>query len=413
MATTKGVVIIGGGECGVRAATALRSARFVGPMTIVCAEALLPYERPPLSKEAMCAVGEPTPRSVANDEVLAAAEIDIRLGCAASMIDTTGHSVLLADGSELGYDKLLIATGAEPRFMALADPRRARIAYLRTFADALKIRRALAPGHHIVIVGGGFIGLEVAACAVGRGCDVTVIEALPRLLSRVVPAEIAGVVEARHRSEGVKVRCETEVVHIDHRDRAIVVTTGDGSSLSADFLVVGIGATPSTELAKRAGLEVANGIVVDEHLRASAPDVFAAGDCCSFPLPIYGGRRVRLESWRNALDQGALAGRNMAGANERLTSVPWFWSDQYDLTLQISGLVDEGVEIVRRQVAEDAFVLFHLAADGRLVAASGIGVGNTVARDIRLAEMLIVKRARPEPAALSSPATKLRALLAA
>jgi 3-phenylpropionate/trans-cinnamate dioxygenase ferredoxin reductase subunit len=390
----------------------LRSAQFKGSITIICAEALLPYERPPLSKEALSREN-PMPRLVASGAVLAAAEIDARLGCAASAIDTAGHSVLLANGSELGYDKLLLATGTESRLLPLANPAAARIGYLRTFADATKIRRALTLGGRLIVVGGGFIGLEVAASAVEHRCDVTVIEALPRLLSRVVPAEVADIVEAKHLSQGVKIRCGTEVERIEERDGTVDVTTGDGDRLSADFLVVGIGATPSTDLAKKAGLEVANGIVVDEHLRASVPDVYAAGDCCSFPLAIYDGRRVRLESWRNAQDQGAVAGRNMAGSSARMSNVPWFWSDQYDLTLQISGLVDEGALVVRRPVGDDAFVLFHLAADGRLVAASGIGVGNAIARDIRLAEMLIVQRAKPDSSALASPAIKLKTLLAA
>ncbi len=164
---------------------------------------------------------------------------------------------------------------------------------------------------------------------------------------------------------------------------------------------------------KSAGLAVENGIAVDRFLRTSDPDIFAAGDCCSFPLEIYGGRRVRLESWRNAQDQGTLAAKNMLGAEEPVSAVPWFWSDQHDLTLQIAGLADGADRHVRRDLGDGAFILFHLAPDGRLLAASGIGTGNAVARDIRLAEMLIAKGARPDPAALASPDVKLKSLLAA
>ncbi|KAB2862650.1 MAG: ferredoxin reductase, partial [Bauldia sp.] len=177
--------------------------------------------------------------------------------------------------------------------------------------------------------------------------------------------------------------------------------------------VVGIGAVPVTGLAEAAGLALDNGIAVDACLRTSDPDVFAAGDCCSFPLALYGGRRVRLESWRNAVDQAGLAARNLLGAEDPIASVPWFWSDQYELTLQIAGLPDEGAGTVRRDIGDGAFILFHRAADGRLAAASGIGPGNAVAKDIRLAEMLIARSARPDPALLASPATRLKSLLAA
>ncbi|RVJ17484.1 oxidoreductase C-terminal domain-containing protein, partial [Sinorhizobium meliloti] len=172
-------------------------------------------------------------------------------------------------------------------------------------------------------------------------------------------------------------------------------------------------AVPNTELAEAAGLAIENGIAVDERLCTSDPDIYAAGDCCSFPLPHYGGRRVRLEAWRNAQDQGALAAANLMGAGETMVSVPWIWSDQYEFTLQIAGLADGAETTVRRDMEEGAFILFHLDGEGRLIAASGIGRGNAVARDIRLAEMLIAAGAKPEPLALASPETRLKKLLAA
>ena len=177
--------------------------------------------------------------------------------------------------------------------------------------------------------------------------------------------------------------------------------------------MIGIGATPVTGLAKTAGLALGNGVAVDELLQTSDPEIFAAGDCCSFPLAIYGGRRVRLEAWRNAQDQGTLAARNMLDMAEPISAVPWFWSDQYDLTLQVAGLAEGAARVVHRDLGDGAFILFHLSSDGRLLAASGIGPGNAVARDIRLAEMLIAKAARPEPAELAAPDFKLKKLLAA
>jgi 3-phenylpropionate/trans-cinnamate dioxygenase ferredoxin reductase component len=184
-----------------------------------------------------------------------------------------------------------------------------------------------------------------------------------------------------------------------------------GLSVQADLVLVGIGALPVTGLAEKAGLSINNGIAVDNELRTSDPDIYATGDCVSFPLDIYGGRRVRLESWRSAQDQGELAAANMLGKGQKFNSVPWFWSDQYELTMQITGLQDEAAAHVRRSLSDTAFIIFHLAADGRLVAASGIGIGNAVAKDIRLAEMIIGKGLKPAPDLLADPTVNLKRLL--
>jgi 3-phenylpropionate/trans-cinnamate dioxygenase ferredoxin reductase subunit len=289
----------------------------------------------------------------------------------------------------------------------------ARCVYLRTFADALAIRAHLSAGNRIAVIGGGFIGLELAASARKLGAAVTVIEAQPRILMRGVPAEIAEVIHRAHEAEGVAVLTGQGITAIADDGTEVRIALADGQMMTADLAVIGIGAVPVTGLATEAGLSVDNGIAVDATLRTGDPDIFAAGDCCSFPLAIYSGRRVRLEAWRNAQEQGALAARNMLGAGEAQSAVPWFWSDQYGLSLQIAGLSDEGKSTVRRDLDDGAFILFHLDGDGRLVAASGIGPGNAVARDIRLAEMLIAKRARPAPEALGSQAVKLKSLLAA
>jgi 3-phenylpropionate/trans-cinnamate dioxygenase ferredoxin reductase subunit len=230
---------------------------------------------------------------------------------------------------------------------------------------------------------------------------------------RGVPAEIAAIVRKAHETEGVTMLTGQGIAAITDDGALVRITLADGQDVAADLAVIGIGAVPVTALAAEAGLAIDNGIAVDDRLQTQDPDIFAAGDCCSFPLAIYGGRRVRLEAWRNAQEQGALAARNMLGADEAHAAVPWFWSDQYGLTLQIAGLSDEGSSTVRRDLDDGAFILFHLAGDGRLVAASGIGPGNAVARDIRLAEMLIAKRSSPAPEALGSQAVKLKSLLAA
>jgi 3-phenylpropionate/trans-cinnamate dioxygenase ferredoxin reductase subunit len=407
-----GMVIVGAGECGARAALALREQGYAGPVTLIGDEPHLPYERPPLSKQLMLAEAEPLPKTIADAAGLLARGIHCRTRSAATSIDPGAKTVALADGTAIGYEKLLLATGASARRINLPGASGARTAALRTFDDALRIRSAFRPGARIAILGGGFIGLELAASARLRGAEVIVIEALPRILSRAVPEEHATNIAERHRAEGVDLRCGVGVAGISETPARLEIALTSGETIAADLLVIGIGAVPVTALAAGAGLAIENGVAVDDRLQTSDPDILAAGDCCSFPLAIYGGRRVRLESWRNAQEQGGLAARNMLGAGETISAVPWFWSDQYDLVLQIGGLPDVGTTAIRRDLG-GALVLFHIDADGRLVAASGLGRGNVVAKDIRLAEMLIAKRAVPDLAALADSAFKLKSLLAA
>ncbi|QRY65476.1 FAD-dependent oxidoreductase (plasmid) [Ensifer sp. PDNC004] len=405
------IVIVGAGECGARAAFALREKGYDGKVTLIGTEPHLPYERPPLSKDGLKAGG--AAKYVADAERYAAAGIEVRTDTSVVAIDRAEKRVTLADGSSIAYDRLLLTTGARARTIPGMDEASRRIRTLRTHRDAEEIRRELSLGRKLAIIGGGFIGLELAATARDLGAAVVLIEGLSRILSRGVPQQIAAVVAARHRAEGVDIRCEAQIERIDaDENRARIVLAG-GETVEADLVVVGIGAVPNTELAAEAGLSIENGIAVDATLQTSDPDIYAAGDCCSFPLCHYGDRRIRLEAWRNAQDQGTLVAGNLLGAGEAITSVPWFWSDQYDLTLQIAGLAEGAATTVRRELTDDAFILFHLDDTGRLLAASGIGPGNAVARDIRLAEMLIAAGKRPDPQALISPETKLKALLAA
>lgn len=401
-----GMIIIGAGECGTRAALALREAGYHGPVTLVGSEVHAPYERPPLSKDAIVAE-TPAPKGIAGAAGLAAAGIDFRPGATATAVDRGRRAVALADGTELSYARLLLATGARPRRLSLPGAEGPNTMVLRTLDDAARIRAALGPGRRLAVIGGGFIGLELAASARRLGTEVTVVEALPRLLTRGVPAEIAAVLEARHRAEGVAFVFDARIQAIT----AAGVLLQDGTEILADLVVVGIGAAPDTALAAACGLAIDNGVAVDATLASSDPDIFAAGDCCAFEHPHYGHRRVRLESWRSAQEHGSLAARNMLGQAEPLSTVPWFWSDQYELTLQIAGLADGAATHARRQLPDGAFVLFHLGPDGRLLAASGIGAGNAVAKDIRLGEMLIARGRHPDPASLGDPAINLKTLL--
>lgn len=406
------MVIIGGGKAGARAAVALRENGHEGPITLIAGEVHAPYDRPPLSKAVITDADHPHPPFLTDEATLKSINVELIAGTAAQSIDRAGHTVHLADGRTVPYDKLLLATGAIPRRINLPGSDSVRVRYLRTFEDALALRTQIHGGGHVIVIGGGFIGLEVASSARKLGASVTLIEGLPRVLSRGVPEEVAQVVTRRHEVEGVDIRCSTGITGFEDRSDKVAVTLSDGKAVVGDLVLVGIGAVPVTALAEKSGLLIENGISVDDRLRTSDPDIYAAGDCVSFPLTVYGGRRVRLESWRSAQDQGALAAANMLGKGEQLATVPWFWSDQYDLTLQIAGLQDEGVSTVRRDLSDTAFILFHIAADGRLVAASGIGLGNAVAKDIRLAEMIIGKGLKPAPAELADPTVNMKRLLA-
>ena len=322
------MVVIGAGECGARAAIALREEGYTGPVTLVGAERHRPYERPPLSKDAMTGADTPETRAVATAARLSELGITFLPSVEATAIDRRRKTVSLATRPELPYGRLLIATGAVPRRLALAEHSRACV-YLRTFDDALAIRAHLHAGVRLAVIGGGFIGLELAAAARALDCQVTVIEAQPRILMRGVPPQIAAVVHAEHEAQGARILCGSAVAAIDGNDDGVRIGLVDNDDIEADLAIIGIGAVPATRLAEDAGLTVENGIAVDDCLRTSDPSIFAAGDCCAFPLPLYAGRRVRLEAWRNAQEQGARAARNMLGAEEPQSAVPWFWSDQY------------------------------------------------------------------------------------
>ena len=431
------IVVIGAGECGARAVAELRGRGFAGSITLIGEEAHFPYERPPLSKAALTAGADektPQPVTVADEARLADLEVAVQTETRVTRIDRE-HKVVLAarvasgeasgdrpgatagDGIrdefvELPYDRLLLATGARSRPLPIEGAEHALL--LRTYADALRLRAGLTAGDHVVVIGAGFIGLEVAASARQRGCRVTVLELAPRALARAVPAELADMLVARHVEEGVDIRFDVNVERIDTvDDGGFVVELASGPQVPADLVVAGIGAEPNVDLAAEAGLECDNGIAVDELLQTSDPDIFAAGDCCSFPHGLYGGRRIRLESWRNAHDQAVVAAVNLLGGGESYVTVPWFWSDQYDRGLQLAGLFDDAAFTVARDRADGVSVLFGLADDGRLVASAAVGAGASVAKDVRVAEMMIGKQARPAIDQLTDPDVNLKKLLRA
>jgi 3-phenylpropionate/trans-cinnamate dioxygenase ferredoxin reductase component len=409
--TQAGIVIVGAGEAGTRAALALREHGCVDPITLIGDEKHAPYERPPLSKATIVDINEPSLPTIADENKLADLAIQRLSGVRAAAIDRAAHRLVTADGRQLAYDRLCLATGSMPRQLTLPGANICH--YLRTFDDAVRLRHQLLPHARIVIVGGGVIGLELAASAHQRGCSVTVLEAAPRVLTRAVPAEIADVIADRHRAAGVNLVVGAAVRAFDQDANGQIRVHVDDQQIIADCVIAGIGVIPNVALAATAHLEIDNGIAVDAQLRTADPDIFAVGDCASFPHPLFGGRRLRLEAWRNAQEQGTFAAKSLLGQANVYRAVPWFWSDQYELHLQIAGLVSEGRTVIARDLGDRATLLFHLTDDGRLVAASAVGLLGKIAKEVRLSEMLIAQEARPDPRALASPTVKLKGLLAA
>ena len=409
---TKPIVIVGAGECGARVAQALRERGWQGTVTLVGDEHDLPYERPPLSKQALTDVIEPAPTTICSGARFADLGIDVVVGTMVEAIDRDAREIVLADGRRIGYEHLVLATGARARTLDSLDGGDSAIT-LRTRADASRLRGLLTPGTRLIVIGGGFIGLEVASSARQRGCEVTVVELAPQVMGRVVPGELAALIAARHTAEGVDLRCGVGVANVIQDGDCTHVRLSDGSTIDGDVVVAGVGAVPNTELAARAGLTIANGIAADAHLQTSDPAIFAAGDCCSFPHPLFGGRRIRLEAWRNAHDQANHVAAQLTGTPEPYEVVPWFWSDQYDLGLQIAGLPDAASTTVVRVRPDGTELRFGLDPNARLVAACGVAAGTGIAKDIRLAEMLIAKRSAPDPEALADPSVNLKRLLTA
>lgn len=405
MTSMAGMVIIGGGMAGARGIINLRACGFEGAITLIGEEKLLPYDRPPLSKAAITQEEQPVPVWLLDAGIVASLKADVKLGNAAVKIDRVAKQVALADGTAVSYGKLLLATGAKPR--KLNAPGGEHALLLRDFQDTEVLRGRFAPGKNIVVIGGGFIGLELAASASKRGCHVTVVEAQPRILMRGVPETIAKIVHDRHVAAGIEMRTGIGV-SVVHKDG---VQLADGAVLPADTIIAGIGAAPETHIAAEAGLTIENGIACDEHMQTSDPDIYAAGDCCSFIHTSYGNRRLRFEAWRSAQEQAATAAENMLGGSKVHKAIPWFWSDQHDLSLQIAGMPEMGPATVTRHPAEGAVLLFHLAEDGRLMGASGIGPGNSIARDVKLAEMMMAKGMSPPASLLSDSTVPLKSLL--
>lgn len=407
--------IVGAGQAGCEVAMGLRQQGYAAAITVVGDEAHPPYQRPPLSKAFLKGDIEVPALYLRQPALYEKNGIELLLSTRVERIDAQARQLFLADGRELRYSKLALTTGGRPRKLPLPDAVRAEAAanfhYLRNIQDVLRIRERFAAGRRLVIVGGGYIGLEVAAAGIACGMHVTVLETLPRVLARVTAPEMSSFYERVHREAGVDVRTGVAVNGFEFAAQGEVsgevtgVRCGDGSIVAADLVVVGIGLVPNVELAQAAGLAVDNGIVVDEHAQTSDPHIVAAGDCTNHPN-VHCGRQVRLESVPNAIEQARTAAATLAGKQRPHHALPWFWSDQYDLKLQMVGL-SQGYDqlVLRGSMDARSFCAFYLQ-EGRLIAADAVNR----AQEFMVAKRLVKDRVVADAALLADESAPLKAL---
>jgi NADPH-dependent 2,4-dienoyl-CoA reductase/sulfur reductase-like enzyme len=404
MSQARNIVVIGGGPAGVFAAIGAKRQDPAAAVTLLTDEGCEPYEKPPLSKAVLMGKAAPHDAPIAGPQGLAGHGAILERNAICRAIDRASREVVTAGGKRFPYDALVIATGSLVRDIPFLPPGMARVHYLRTETQARALATELKRSQHLVVIGGGLIGLEVAASAAELGVRTTVIEMAPRILARVCDQETGARIHEEHRRRGVDVRTATALAAAQTApDGRIALTTGSGETIAADIVVVGTGAKPDDGLAAAAGIKTDNGIVVDEFCLTSDPSVYAAGDVVRFPGP-HG--LVRLEDWRHAQDQGAVAGRNAAGATEPYRSVPSFWSEQYDLYLQGVGWPSGAASRVRRPLPGNSMLVFE--TDGTRVTAA---LGINAQRDMAAVRRLIERRIPVDPAAPADPARPLAELL--
>ncbi|WP_329493664.1 NAD(P)/FAD-dependent oxidoreductase [Kitasatospora herbaricolor] len=406
--TDQAMVIVGASLAGAKAAEALREAGHDGPVVLLGEEHERPYERPPLSKGYLLGSTEREKIYVHPPQWYADHDVTLRLGTAVTAVDPAAHTVTLADDGRIGYRKLLLTTGSSPRRLPVPGADLPGVHYLRRVEDSERLKEALRPGARIVVVGAGWIGLETAAAARAAGAEVTVLESAELPLLRVLGREVAEVFAGLHRDHGVDLRFGVQVEALTGGPEAVTgVRLGDGATVAADAVIVGIGITPNTALAEAAGLEIDNGVRTDQWLRTSDPDIHAAGDVANAFHPLL-GKHIRVEHWANALNQPQTAARAMLGQDTAYDRVPYFFSDQYDLGMEYTGYVEpDGYDrvVFRGDVPGREFIAFWLSG-GRVLAGMNVNVWD-VTDPIR---ELVRSGRTVDPAALADPARPLTEL---
>ena len=402
---TNRVVVVGAGHAAGQLATSLAQHPYDGPITLIGNEPYLPYQRPPLSKKFLAGEVDVERLFVRPESFYADAGIELRLDTHVDSLDREARRLHTSGGDVIDYDKLVLALGSRVRRLRVDGTDLEGVHYLRNIADVSAIRDDFAKATRVIVIGAGYIGLEVAAVARQAGLDVTVLEIADRVMSRVVSPEISDFYQIEHTNQGVKLRLSTGVKSINGKKRVKSVTTSDGEEIAADVVIVGVGIVPNTELATAADLEVDDGIVVDDRCVTSDPDIYAIGDCTMHPNAIF-DRNMRLESVHNAIEQAKTAAANLCGIEERYCDVPWFWSDQYDLKLQIAGLSD-GYDnvIIRGNPAERSFSCIYLR-DNRIIAVDAINAP----RDFVHSKQLIASQAAVDASRVADADVELKTL---
>jgi 3-phenylpropionate/trans-cinnamate dioxygenase ferredoxin reductase component len=396
------IIVIGAGHGGAQLVDSLRVGGFGGNLIMIGDEAHRPYDRPSTSKGLLSGSVELERTFLKREQFYLDNKIELRLGTSVTEVDRRVRAVRLSTGERLTYDKLVMATGARARRLSVPGADLGGVFYLRSLADSQAIAGRLGPGRRLAIIGGGYVGLEVAASATKLGCRVTVIEMQKQLLARVAGAEIADFFAEIHRAAGVDLRLDVVLEGFTGEGSVKSVRFADGTEIQADVVVVGIGAIPNTELAAAAELAVENGIVVDDCGRTSDPAIFAIGDATNHPNDLI-GKRLRLESVPAAVGQARAAASAILGHPKPCHELPWFWSDQYDIKLQIAGLSQPGDEVVLRgDPAGGRFAAFYLR-EGKIVAVNSVNS----AKDFVVGKRLIIEGRVPEVGRLADPAVPL------
>ena len=407
MAAKSRCIILGASHAAAQLAPTLRQQRWPGSISMISNEYALPYHRPPLSKDYLAGTKTAEQILIRPAAVYRKCNVGITMGVTAAAIDRSNKQLLLDDGMALDYDKLVLTTGARVRKIDIPGVDLNGVFYLRDLNDAQQIKMFTGANKRAVIIGGGYIGLETASALRKLGMQVTVLEAMPRILQRVTAPEVAAFYSRIHAEEGVEIVADVQAVSISGEKQVESVQCHDGTEYEADIVIIGVGVIPNTELAEQAGLKIDNGILVDEYARTSDEDILAAGDCTSHYNPIY-QRHLRLESVQNALDQASVAANTICGNLKPYSALPWFWSDQYDLKLQIAGLSQGYTDVVVRGDIDGSrsFAAFYMR-EGKLLAVDAVNRP----QEFMFGKKLIMQRNQLDTAQLADDSLSLKTLL--
>ncbi len=410
MSETQRIVIVGAGHAGGSAAALLRQYGHKGEIVLIGEELAPPYQRPPLSKAYLKGDADLESLKLRPDDFYADQDIVLRLGTRVGSVDRDARRVRLQGGGEVAYDVLILATGSINRRLPIEGAGPHELHELRSLADAERLKAVIQPGARVLIIGGGYIGLEAAASSRVLGAEATIVELAPRVLARVACEELSGFFQDYHRAKGVEILTGCSVAAIEHGRGGHIcgARLADGRTIACDAIVVGVGAMACMELAEAAGLACANGVAVDEDARTSDPAVFAIGDMTWRPMPLYDGRRHRLESVPNALEQAKQAASAIMGRPRPKPEVPWFWSDQYDLKLQIAGVpFDSDRLIIRGRMDAARFAIFHLKGD-RIQAVEAVNAP----AEFMAGRLMIGQGKAVDPARLADPSVSMKEVAA-